>query len=83
MADPLLLQVADEMLHLELEEASETEDKLDILLTECLDDFPDDDQSEIAQYAASIAQNSITNQTRTKHVRYVLVCCTVALCSDC
>ena len=58
------------MLHLELEEASETEAKLDLLLTECLEDFPDDDQSEIAQYAATIARNSITNQTRTKHLRY-------------
>lgn len=58
------------MLHLELEEASEVEAKLDILLNECLDDFPDDDQSEIAQYASNIARNSITDQTRTKHVRY-------------
>ncbi|KAG1803881.1 uncharacterized protein HD556DRAFT_1484503 [Suillus plorans] len=64
-------QVSDEMLNLELEEASEVEAKLDILLNECLDDFPDDDQSEIAQYASNIARNSITDQTRTKHVRII------------
>ena len=68
------------MLHLELQEASEAEAKLNILLTECLKDFPDDDQSEIAQYAANIAQNSITDQTRTKHVRYYVG--STLLCSE-
>ncbi|KAG2115308.1 uncharacterized protein F5147DRAFT_769766 [Suillus discolor] len=64
-------QVSDEMLHLELEEASEVEAKLDILLNEGLNDFPDNDESKIAQYASNIVQNSITDQTCTKHVRII------------
>ncbi|KAG2047481.1 hypothetical protein BDR06DRAFT_1030837 [Suillus hirtellus] len=59
------------MLHLKLEEASKVEAKLDILLNKCVNDFPDNDQSKIAQYASNIAQNSITNQICTKHARII------------
>jgi hypothetical protein len=42
-----------------------------MLLNECLTDFPDDDKSEIAEYAAKIAQANITEQTRTGHMRCI------------
>jgi hypothetical protein len=42
-----------------------------MLIDECVTDFPDDDNSEIAEYAAKIAQASITKQTWTGHLRCI------------
>lgn len=44
---------------------------LDMLLNECMEDFPEDDKSAIAEQAAKIARANITEQTRAGHTRCV------------
>jgi hypothetical protein len=66
-----LSQIAEEELQLHLEDADSMMEHLDMLLNECLTDFPDDDKSEIAEYAAKIARANITEQTRTGHMRCI------------
>lgn len=52
------------------------------MVQESLVDFPDKDNSEIAQYAARIARSSITVGTRSGHERYVFhVVCVVCSAS--
>ena len=67
----LFSQIAGEMVKLDLLEDADNEATLDILIGDCMEDYPDDDQSKMAQYAAKIARASITDQTRDKHIRYV------------
>lgn len=67
----LSIQVANEELKLHLEEELSLYENLDELMKECLDDFPDNNKCELAQYAARIARNYITDGTRTGHARYV------------
>lgn len=67
----LFSQIAGEMVKLDLLEDADNEATLDILIGDCMEDYPDDDQSEMAQYAAKIARASITDQTRDKHIRCV------------
>ncbi|KAG1813128.1 hypothetical protein DFJ58DRAFT_850687 [Suillus subalutaceus] len=62
-------QIADEQVQLDLEEAVWSDEHLDSLMTSCLEDFPDDDVSELADYAAGIARSSITDRTRDGHAR--------------
>lgn len=64
-------QISEEQISLDLEEATWDEDNLDLLLTSCLEDFPDGDNSELAEYAASIARASITDRTHGGHFRFV------------
>ncbi|KAF8549923.1 hypothetical protein OG21DRAFT_1382988, partial [Imleria badia] len=64
-------QIAGEMVKLDLLEDADNEAMLDILIGDCMEDYPDDDQSEMAQYAAKIARASITDQTRDKHIRII------------
>ena len=64
-----LLQVADECVRLDLEDATWCDEHLDGLVANCLEDFPDQDPSELADYAASIARGSITDRTRDGHAR--------------
>jgi len=64
-------QIAGEMIKLDLLEDADNEATLDILIGDCMEDYPDDNQSEMAKYAAKIARASITDQTRDKHIRYV------------
>ncbi|KIM71546.1 hypothetical protein PILCRDRAFT_16976 [Piloderma croceum F 1598] len=63
--------VAEEELKLHLEDTDSLMEHLDMLINECLADFPDDDNSEIAEYAAKIARANITEQTRTGHLRII------------
>jgi len=65
------IQIADEELKLHLEDSDSLMEHLDMLLNECMEDFPEDDKSTIAEYAAKIARASITEQTRTGHARCV------------
>ena len=69
----LLSQIAGEMVKLDLLEDTDNEATLDIFIGDCMEDYPDDDQSEMAQYAAKIVRTSITDQTRVKHIRYICV----------
>jgi len=64
-------QIADEELKLHLEDSDSLMEHLDMLLSECMEDFPEDDKSAIAEYAAKIARANITEQTRTGHMRCV------------
>ncbi|KAF9238398.1 hypothetical protein BU15DRAFT_62593 [Melanogaster broomeanus] len=64
-------EIAREMVKLDLLEDADNEAMLDILVGDCMEDYPDDDQSEMAQYAAKIARGSITDQTCEKHVRII------------
>ncbi|KIJ11626.1 hypothetical protein PAXINDRAFT_15535 [Paxillus involutus ATCC 200175] len=64
-------QITGEMIKLDLLEDADNEAMLDILISNCMEDYPDVDQSEMAQYAARIARVSITDQTRDKHVRII------------
>ncbi|KIK73110.1 hypothetical protein PAXRUDRAFT_29274 [Paxillus rubicundulus Ve08.2h10] len=63
--------ITGEMIKLDLLEDADNEAMLDILIGNCMEDHPDDDQSEMAQHAARIARASITDQTRDKHVRII------------
>ncbi|KAG1858356.1 hypothetical protein DFJ58DRAFT_840397 [Suillus subalutaceus] len=67
--DPL--QIADEQVWLDLEEAVWSDEHLDSLMTSCLEDFPDDDVSKLADYAAGIARSSIIDRTRDGHARII------------
>jgi len=69
------LQIADEGVRLDLEDAVWCDEHLDDLMATCLEDFPDDDMSELADYAARIAHGSITDRTRDGHSRLVLKTC--------
>ncbi|KAF8837494.1 hypothetical protein BDN67DRAFT_1013820 [Paxillus ammoniavirescens] len=64
-------EITGEMIKLDLLEDADNEAMLDILIGNCMEDYPDDDQSEMAQYVARIARASITDQTRDKHVRII------------
>ena len=46
---------------------------LDVLVNECMADFPDDDKSAVAEYAAKIARANISEQTRGGHIRCVQI----------
>ncbi|KAF9804531.1 hypothetical protein IEO21_09337 [Rhodonia placenta] len=55
--------------NLEITDAIQQREDLNELLAECLEeDFPEDDESQLAQDAAKIAQANITKQTRTGHM---------------
>ena len=70
----LFSQIAGEMVKLDLLEDADNMATLDILIGDCMEDYPDDDdQSEMIQYAAKIVRASITDQTRVKHIRYICV----------
>jgi len=77
LVEPLLFQlalfsqIAGKMVKLCLLEDADNEATLDILIDDCMEDYSDDNQSKMAQYAAKIARASITNQTRDKHIRCV------------
>jgi hypothetical protein len=60
-----------EELKLHLEDSDSMMEHLDMLVNECMADFPDDDNSAVAEYAARIACASITEQTRVGHLRFV------------
>jgi len=47
------------------------QEQLEQLFNDCIGEFPDDDKSEIASYAAQIARSHITDQTRHGHARLV------------
>ncbi|KII89592.1 hypothetical protein PLICRDRAFT_108342 [Plicaturopsis crispa FD-325 SS-3] len=70
-------EIMEEAINIDLENAEDLEKVedidggLDAMMKECLDDFPDEEKSEIADYAASIAKASITDATRTGHVRII------------
>jgi hypothetical protein len=64
------VKIADETLRVELEESDSLD--LDQLLSETMEDFPDQGVGdEIDVYAAAIARGSITEQTRRGHYRHV------------
>jgi len=48
-------QVVEEELKLRLEDTDSLMEHLNMLINKCLVDFPDDDNSEITEYAAKIA----------------------------
>jgi hypothetical protein len=56
---------------LHLEDYDSMQEQLELLLNDCMSEFPDDDKSEIATYAANIAWAHITDQTRNGHTRWV------------
>lgn len=63
-------QLSDEALKLWLEEEDSLADQVDALISEALQDFPDeDDLDEAAKYAAEIARVVITDKTRYGHLR--------------
>ncbi|KAG0693492.1 hypothetical protein DFH29DRAFT_881407 [Suillus ampliporus] len=70
---PLEKEIADERVRLDLEEAVWCDEHLDGLMTSCLEDFPDDNESKLADYAAGIAQGSITDRTRDGHARQAYI----------
>jgi hypothetical protein len=59
-------QIPNEEVKLHLEDCDSLQDQLELLLDSCMGDFPDDDKSEVAAYAATI-----TDQTRNGHTRCV------------
>ena len=71
------LQIVDEEVKLHLEDYDSMQEQLEQLFNDCIGEFPDDDKSETAAYAAQIAQSHITDQTRHGHARFVclLLCC--------
>ncbi|KAG1783660.1 hypothetical protein EV702DRAFT_1190680 [Suillus placidus] len=68
---PLEKEVVDKQVQLDLKEAVWCDEHLNGLMTSCLEDFPDDNESELADYAAGIAQGSITDRTQDRHARQV------------
>ena len=76
------MQIADEGVRLDLEDAVWCDEHLDNLMATCLEDFLDDDMSELADYAARIAHGSITDQTRDGHSRLVLKTCLFIIRTD-
>ncbi|TFY81507.1 hypothetical protein EWM64_g2501 [Hericium alpestre] len=64
-------EIADEEHKIELEEYDSLLENIDSLVADSLNDFPDDDNSELAVQAASIARASITEGTRTGHMRII------------
>jgi hypothetical protein len=66
-----LVQIAYKELKIHLEDSNSLMEHLDMLLSDCMEDFPDDDKSAVAEYAAKITRASITEQTRTGHTRLV------------
>ena len=66
-------QIADEEVKLHLEDYDSLQDQLELLLDGCIGEFPDDDKSEVATYAATIARAHITDQTRNGHTRCVFL----------
>ncbi|KAG2114380.1 hypothetical protein DEU56DRAFT_933869 [Suillus clintonianus] len=64
-------RAARERVRLDLEEAVWCDEHLDSLMTSCLEDFLDDNESELAEYAAGIARGSITDRTRDGHARII------------
>lgn len=64
------LEDADSIFNHDLTDPEAQLDRLDAIIRESLNDFPEDNKSEIAQRAAEIARASRTEQTRTGHFRY-------------
>jgi hypothetical protein len=64
-------QIAQEELKLHLEDSSSMTEHLNMLVNECMADFPDDDNSVVAEYAARIAHTNITEKTQGGHLRCV------------
>jgi len=48
---------------LHLEDYDSIQEQLELLLDGCINEFPDDDRSEVAAYAASIARAHRSDQT--------------------
>jgi hypothetical protein len=71
----VVVQVSAEAEALDLEEQdSLSENALDSLISNSLEDFPEsDDTSPEAKFAAEIVRNSITQKTRDGHARFDLV----------
>ena len=70
---PFWFQIADEEVKLHLEDCDSIQDQLEHVLNDCIGDFPDDDKSEVAAYAAQIARAHITEQTHHGHARQVVI----------
>jgi hypothetical protein len=64
----VLVQISAEAIKIHLEEEDSLD--LDLLVDDCLDDFPEADAGDVfGERAAAIAKCSITEQTRSGHVR--------------
>jgi hypothetical protein len=65
-----LCQIEEELCTLDLEDADSLLEHVQDLISQHLDEFPDDGiDDEVARYAAKIAKASITDGTRTGHLR--------------
>ena len=67
------LQIADEEVKLHLEDYDSMQEQLEQLFNDCIGEFPDDNKSETAAYAAQIAWSHITDQTRHGHAQFVCI----------
>jgi hypothetical protein len=72
--DPQLQEMNDKNLELDTEDIDSLDDlltgpALEALINDSIDDYPDEDDSDEAKYAAEIAKNSITEKTRTGSIR--------------
>ncbi|KAJ7123824.1 hypothetical protein C8R43DRAFT_899359 [Mycena crocata] len=66
------LQISDEACKLHLEDSDSIEEHIHILMAASVEDFPEDDTSDQAAiFAARIARASITDKTRSNHVRII------------
>lgn len=64
------VQIAEEARKLYLEEEDSLSDHIDVLITQSLDDFPDEETMDsAARDAAEITRASITDGTRGGHIR--------------
>ncbi|KAF7973323.1 hypothetical protein HWV62_15573 [Athelia sp. TMB] len=62
-------EISEGVIKLHLEDSDSFMENLDAMVADALADFPDNDKSDIAIYAAKLAQSCITGDTRTGHVR--------------
>jgi hypothetical protein len=66
----LPFQIEEELCTLDLEDADSLLEHVQDLISQHLDEFPDDGvDDEVARYAAKMAKASITDGTRTGHLR--------------
>ncbi|KAJ7020086.1 hypothetical protein C8F04DRAFT_974775, partial [Mycena alexandri] len=65
-------QITDEACKLHLEDSDSIEEHIHIIIAGSVEDFPEDDTSDsAAKFAAQIARASITDKTRSNHVRII------------
>ncbi|KAJ6475876.1 hypothetical protein DFH09DRAFT_1109083 [Mycena vulgaris] len=67
---PTDTQIEEEMCVLDLEDADSLLEHVQDLVAQSMDDFPEDDDA--ARYAAKMTKASITDGTRTGHLRYFI-----------